>query len=108
VVAFSESLMQEYTDYGVQVMVAMPGFFRTRLIESARGDEKTLKAAGRLIEDSGVSAEEVAEQMLAAAGRGNGYFIYPTPYRTYWRLKRLMPQYFQKLLPRLVRSRKKR
>lgn len=108
VVAFSESLMQEYTDYGVQVMVAMPGFFRTRLIESARGDEKTLQAAGRLIEDSGVSAEEVAEQMLAAAGRGNGYFIYPRPYRTYWRLKRLMPQYFQKLLPRLVRSRKKR
>ena len=108
VVAFSESLMQEYTDYGVQVMVAMPGFFRTRLIESARGDEKTLQAAGRLIEDSGVSAEEVAEQMLAAAGCGNGYFIYPRPYWTYWRLKRLMPQYFQKLLPRLVRSRKKR
>lgn len=108
VVAFSESLMQEYADYGVQVMVAMPGFFRTRLIESARGDEKMLQAAGRLIEDSGVSAEEVAEQMLAAAGRGNSYFIYPRSYRTYWRLKRLMPQYFQKLLPRLVRARKKR
>ncbi|MFM8845464.1 MAG: SDR family NAD(P)-dependent oxidoreductase [Gammaproteobacteria bacterium] len=108
VVAFSESLMQEYADYGVQVMVAMPGFFKTRLIESARGDDKTLKAAGRLLEDSGVSAEDVAEQMLAAAGRGSSHFIYPRAYRTYWRLKRLMPQYFQKLLPRLVQSRKKR
>ena len=108
VVGLSESLMQEYADYGVQVMVAMPGFFRTRLIESARGDDKMLKSAARLIEDSGVSAEEVAEQMLAAAGRGTSHFIYPREYRTYWRLKRLMPQYFQKLLPRLARTRKKR
>lgn len=108
VVGLSESLMQEYADYGVQVMVAMPGFFRTRLIETARGDEKILKSAGRLIEESGVTAEEVAERMLAAAGSGRTHFVYPREYRTYWRLKRLMPQYFQKLLPRLARARKKR
>ena len=108
VIALSESLMQEYADYGVQVMVAMPGFFRTRLIETARGNEKMLQAASKLIERSGLSAEEVAEQMLLAAGRNRSHFVYPRAYLTYWRLKRLMPQYFQKLLPRLLKSRQKK
>jgi len=103
VVALSESLMQEYADYGVKVVVAMPGFFRTRLLESARGQEKTLQAAARLIEKSGLEAAEVAEQMLSAAARGRTHFVYPAKYGWFWRLKPLMPQYFQKLLPRLLR-----
>jgi NAD(P)-dependent dehydrogenase (short-subunit alcohol dehydrogenase family) len=102
VVALSESLMQEYAAYGVRVMVAMPGFFQTRLMESARGPEKTLGAARKLIDGSGVSAEQVAEEMLRAASSGQTHFIYPGKYRWLWRLKRLMPRGFQKLLPRLV------
>lgn len=107
VIAFSESLMQEYADYGVHVLAAMPGFFRTRLIETARGPERALKAAGRLIDDSGLSAEEVAEQMLSAAGRRQTHFVYPPKYRMFWRLKRLMPQYFQTLFPRLLKGKKR-
>jgi len=107
VIAFSESLMQEYADYGIHVVVAMPGFFRTRLIETARGPERAIKAAGRLINDSGLSADEVAEQMLSAAARRQTHFVYPPKYRTFWRLKRLMPQYFQVLFPRLLKSRQK-
>jgi hypothetical protein len=85
----------------------MPGFFRTRLIETARGPERAIKAAGRLIDDSGLSAEEVAEEMLSAAARRQTHFVYPPKYRTFWRLKRLMPQYFQVLFPRLLKSRNK-
>lgn len=103
VVAFSESLMQEYAAYGVQVVVSMPGFFRTRLLETARGQQKTLEMAARLIENSGLAATEVAEQMLSAAARGRTHFVYPSKYRQLWRLKRLMPQYFQRLLPRILR-----
>jgi short-subunit dehydrogenase len=99
--------MQEYADYGVHVLAAMPGFFRTRLIETARGPERALKAAGRLIDDSGLSAEEVAEQMLSAAGRRQTHFVYPPKYRMFWRLKRLMPQYFQTLFPRLLKGKKR-
>ena len=108
VIALSESLMQEYARYQVQVTVAMPGFFRTRLIESARGQEKMLQTAAKLIENSGLDAGEVAEQMLSAAGRGCTHFVYPPQYRRYWRLKRLMPQYFQKLLPWLLQRRQPR
>jgi len=105
VIALSESLMQEYGQSGVQVVVAMPGFFRTRLVETARGSKRAITAAARLIEDSGLSAEEVAEQLLSAAARGQTHFVYPPKYRIFWCLKRLMPQYFQTFFPRLVSSR---
>jgi short-subunit dehydrogenase len=105
VVALSESLMQEYADYGVHVVAAMPGFFQTRLMESARGPDRTLEAARRLIETSNLAAEQVAEEMLWAAARGSTHFVYPSRYRWLWRLKRAMPQRFQKLLPRLLKRR---
>jgi NAD(P)-dependent dehydrogenase (short-subunit alcohol dehydrogenase family) len=102
VVALSETLMQEYSAYGVQTLVAMPGFFRTRLLESARGPERTLEGARRIMQESNVEAAEVAEAMLSAAARGRTHFVYPSRYVTLWRLKRLMPQRFQALLPRLL------
>ena len=105
VVGLSETLMQEYAEHGVQVTVAMPGFFRTRLIETARGTERTLAAARKQLDDSGIEAEEVAEAMLFAAARGRTHFVYPSQYAFLWRLKRAMPQRFQKLLPRLIKRR---
>lgn len=102
VVALSETLMQEYGPHGVQTLVAMPGFFRTRLLEGARGPEKTLEGARRIMQESNLEAEEVAEAMLTAAARGRTHFVYPSRYATLWRLKRLMPQYFQRLLPKLL------
>jgi hypothetical protein len=40
--------------------------------------------------------------MLSAAARGQTHFVHPIRYRNLWRLKRLMPQRFQSLLPRLL------
>ena len=103
VVALSETLMQELAQHDIQVTAAMPGFFRTRLLESARGPEKTVAGARRVMEDSNLSAEVVADALLTAVARGQTHFVYPGRYRTLWRLKRLMPAYFQKLVPRLLR-----
>jgi len=89
----------------VHVVAAMPGFFQTRLMESARGPERTLQAARRLIDTSNLAAEQVAEEMLWAAARGSTHFVYPSRYQWLWRLKRAMPQRFQKLLPRLLKRR---
>jgi NAD(P)-dependent dehydrogenase (short-subunit alcohol dehydrogenase family) len=103
VVALSESLMQEYARYGIRVLVAMPGFFRTRLIEGARGAPKMLEAARRLLDDSNLEAAEVAEAMLYAAARGRTHWVYPSKYVPLWYLKRAMPQRFQRLLPQLLK-----
>jgi short-subunit dehydrogenase len=103
VVALSETLMQELAPHGIQVVAAMPGFFRTRLLEMARGPARTLEGARRIMEDSGLSAEVVADALLTAAARGRLHFVYPSRYAMLWRLKRLMPSQFQRLLPRLLR-----
>ena len=105
VVALSETLMQEYAANGIRVLVAMPGFFRTRLMESARGAPKTLDAARRIMTDSNLEADAVAEAMLQAAARGRTHWVYPERYAYLWRLKRLMPQQFQRLLPQILRRR---
>lgn len=103
VVALSETLMQELAPYRIQVVAAMPGFFRTRLLESARGPVRTLEGARRIMEESGLAAEVVADALLTAAARGCTHFVYPSRYAMLWRLKRLMPARFQRLLPRLLR-----
>lgn len=102
VVALSESLIQEYAAYGVKVLVAMPGFFVTRLMENARGSEKTLASARKLVEQADITAEQVAEAILWSAARGSNYCVYPGKYLWLWRLKRWMPQRFQKILPKLL------
>ena len=102
VVALSETLMQEYGPHGVQTLVAMPGFFRTRLLESARGPERTLEGARQIMAASNLEADEVADAMLGAAARGRTHFVYPSRYVYLWWLKRLLPQQFQRWLPKLL------
>jgi NADP-dependent 3-hydroxy acid dehydrogenase YdfG len=107
VVALSESLQQEYGAQGLQIVAAMPGFFRTRLMEDARGPDRVLAAAQRLMEDSRLNADHVAEQVLTSAGAGSTHIVYPPYYRWLWRWKRLTPQLFQRWFPRVGgRSRK--
>lgn len=103
VVALSETLMQELAPFGIQVTVAMPGFFTTRLLENARGPLRTLESARRIMANSNLSAEAVADALLIAAARGRTHFVYPSRYAWLWRLKRLMPMRFERLLPRLLR-----
>lgn len=107
VVALSESLQQEYGAGGVQFAAVMPGFFRTNLMVEARGPAKVLAAAQRLVDESGLTAAEVAEYVLTRAGAGRTHIVYPSQYRWFWRLKRLAPQSFQRFFPKiLARSRR--
>jgi NAD(P)-dependent dehydrogenase (short-subunit alcohol dehydrogenase family) len=105
VVALSESLQMEYAENGLQVMAAMPGFFRTRLLESARGSAKILNAAQQMIQDSGLEAAAVADVLLANAARGRRYCVYPGKYLALWYLKRYAPWAFRRLLPLLMSRR---
>ena len=102
VVALSETLQQEYGAERIQTVAAMPGFFRTRLMEGARGSERVLAGAQRLMEDSRLTAEDVAEQVLFLAGASRTHIVYPSYYRWIWRWKRLAPQSFQRWFPKFI------
>jgi NAD(P)-dependent dehydrogenase (short-subunit alcohol dehydrogenase family) len=104
VVALSESMMQEYGAAGIQTVAVMPGFFHTRLFETARGPERIMKGARRLMADSALDASTVAEQILSRAARGHTHIVLPGRYLWLWRLKRLAPQSFQRWFPSMTAS----
>jgi short-subunit dehydrogenase len=100
VVALSETLHQELAPAGVQVAVAMPGFFRTRLMDEARAPADLRASAGRLMDRSRMDAAAVAEEILARAAAGEVHLVLPADYRWLWRFKRFAPRRFMRWLAR--------
>jgi len=98
VVALSETLAQELADSGVDVAVAMPGFFRTRIMEHARAPADAKLFAERLIDRANLDAAPVAEEILARAAGGALHVVLPSRYRWLWRFKRLAPRSFTRWL----------
>ena len=94
VVALTETLAQELADTGVDVAVAMPGFFRTRIMESARAPADARRFGERLMDRANLEAGPVAEEILARAAGGALYVVLPARYRWLWRFKRLAPRSF--------------
>ena len=105
VVALSESLDQEHRGSGVQVTAAMPGFFRTRLLEHARAPDDMLHTARKIMHKSNLEAPPVALEILERSARGERHVVLPREYRYLWRYKRLSPSAFQRFM---IRFRQKR
>lgn len=104
VVALSEQLRAEVFDKGILVGVICPSFFRTNLIDTAVGSDRTRKMALKLMDTSPDTVDSVADNVFAAAERGK-FLIIPTkrePMR--WRLKRWFPGIYFKVLTRLVKQ----
>ena len=106
VVTLSEQLRAELHDKGVKVSVVCPSFFKTNLLENFRGNDARMKAiAGKLMEASSVSADDVADHVYEAARRGR-FMILPTPGEPLrWRLKRFAPETYFKQLLKMARAR---
>ncbi len=100
VVALSETLEQEHRRDNIQVTCAMPGFFRTRLLEHARAPDGALGTAKKIMHTSGLEAEPVALEILTGAAAGRTYIVLPQEYRFLWRFKRLAPVSFQRFMIR--------
>jgi NAD(P)-dependent dehydrogenase (short-subunit alcohol dehydrogenase family) len=100
VIALSETLAQEYARQGIQVTVAMPGFFRTRLLEQARAPAAALGTARKIMHASNLEADAVAREILARAAVGEEHVVLPREYRWLWRFKRLSPKAFQRFMVR--------
>lgn len=94
VVAMSETLFQEAAEHGVHVAVAMPGFFRTRLMEHARAPADARGFAQKMMNRSNLEAGPVAREILSRAAAGATHIVLPSPYRWLWRFKRLAPRAF--------------
>ncbi len=105
VVALSETLLQEFAAKGIDVAVAMPGFFRTRLMEHARAPADIRDDAVKLMDRSNLEAGPVAREILERAAGGAMHIVLPASYRWLWRFKRLAPNTFMRWLAGMQRQR---
>ncbi len=107
VVALSEQLRAEVYDKGILVGVICPSFFRTNLIDTAVGSDKTKKMALRLMDTSPDTVDSVADKVFAAAERGK-FLIIPTKREPMlWRVKRWFPNIYFKILLKVAKSKMK-
>lgn len=88
VVAFSETLAHELAPYGVGCTAVCPSYFRTNLIASMGGADADVGAkVAALVEQSPISAEDVAAAVIEGIGRGDELVVPDEPARAAVRLK---------------------
>ncbi len=88
VVAFTETCSHELAAYGVRASVVCPSYFRTNLVESMQGnDEAVGTLMAHLIENSAVSADDVAAAVLAGMDAGDEMIVPDEAARSAYLLK---------------------
>ncbi|GAA4421871.1 SDR family oxidoreductase [Actinokineospora soli] len=92
VLALSETLRHELRPYGIATTVVCPAFFQTNLNDRLRTpDPAALKLSRKLMASSKVTADDVADRIVAAvAARRFLVHTHPDGRRAH-RLKRLLP-----------------
>lgn len=106
VVALSESLRAEVVDEGVHVTVACPSFFKTNLADSMISPDPAMKwVTEKIMERMPISAEDVAEDIYQAVFKQRFMVITHKDARMQWRMKRMAPEYFYKMVRERVKPR---
>ena len=110
VIALSEHLLTELDGSGVGVSVVCPSFVATNLLESFRGGEaSTRKTVERWMQQSPVSADDVAETVFNAMQKKQFLVLTHPKTRNALLLKRFWPsRYYRRIseLARRARARK--
>ena len=89
VVAFTETVGHELAGYGVRASAVCPSYFRTNLVSSMQGtDEVVGMIMGRLVEESPVSADDIAAEVLRGIERGDELILPDEASRAAYDLKR--------------------
>lgn len=105
VYALSESLYTELAASEVAVSVACPAFIQTALIDSMRAPQDSYRQrASRWMQNSGISADDFAAMVFAAATQRRFLILTHANTRWLWRLKRWLPAAYYGLLRRNVRQ----
>ena len=99
VVALSETMYGELRGEGIGVTVVAPGFFASNLIaEGTFATDSDRELAQRYTNDSTISVTDIVDQTLSAMRRGRLYVVLGGRARWLWRIKRMMPNRFGRML----------
>jgi len=108
VIALSEALRAELNDYGVGVTVVCPAFVKTDLLSTFRSpDSKDKARVTRWMENSGVTVEDIANQISAAVESKKFLLLTHKDTRRYALIKRLMPETYFKMMQKTISKKEK-
>jgi len=90
--ALSETLYAELKEHGIKVSVAMPFFFRTNVMQHARGKDEHSKETGKyMVHGANHSADAMAKRLLKKTGAGKFHILFPYQAVIFFHLKRFFP-----------------
>lgn len=112
VIAFSETLHGEMALHDIGVSVACPAFFQTNLVDSmTSSSDKTKAFVDKQMKNSGVTAQDVAQDIYRAVEKRRFMVITHKQSRMQYWIKRIAPQFFlnqkKKIFIKLMKSIKK-
>jgi len=88
VVALTETTGHELAAYGVSAHAVCPSYFRTNLMSSLQGKDEALGATmARLVENSPITADDIAAAVLEGLARGDEVIVPGQPARDAYALK---------------------
>jgi NAD(P)-dependent dehydrogenase (short-subunit alcohol dehydrogenase family) len=102
VVALSETLRADLAKDHIGVSVLCPTFFQTNIGKSSRGPSEMKSVVEALLAAGKIQAEGVAQLALDGCDATELYITPHADGRWMWRLKRLMPEAFYAMMPKVV------
>lgn len=98
VVALSECLKAELAGSNVSVSVLCPSYARTNIGNDSIGAETDRAFSRLLVNEAGLSAEQVVGSAFKGMEEGKLYIVLPNDVRFLWRYKRLMPEQYWRVI----------
>lgn len=92
VLSLSETMSAELHHLGINVSVVMPTFFKTAVMQHARGRSEHIEMSRLIFGTSTLTPEEVAASVLLKAGKGRFHIVLPWDAWFMYRLKRYFPR----------------
>lgn len=106
VVSLSETLKPELSKDNIGVSVVCPTVFVTSLGDTMQSGRPMENSLVRQLEKSRVSADDIVDDIMAAIGKDRLYVITQADAKWGWRLKRLLPELYPKLIGYFYRNKK--
>lgn len=95
--ALSETMDAELRAHGVTVSCVMPTFFKTKVMQYARGNEEEVNMSRMIFATSDLTPEQVAKNVLKKAGKGKFHIILPTDAKFMFFMKGWFPSVLLRL-----------
>ncbi len=104
VLSLSETLHTELDEFNIKVSCVMPSYFKTNIIQYARGGEEVKSMGQKMIDDSKLGASEVAQTIMAQVGRAKLHILIAKEAHLMWWVKRISPSYFFKSVKKRIKK----